>query len=146
MGSHMITTSMANEPAVTLGNPTNRTLVRDDTSHRCCVFSRVSKWLWSDRSVVDLKPHYNLRFPSQGRIETSGKTVDLVSSGMKIECEESEALAENMPCRACQSWGVTCDLQRPRCSHCLDEQILCFYVAPLRLTMARLEKQSAACM
>lgn len=69
MGSHMITTSMANEPAVTLENPINRTLVWDDASHRRCVFSRVSTWLWSDRSVVDLKPHYNLRCPSQGPIE-----------------------------------------------------------------------------
>ena len=146
MGSHMITTSMANEPAVTLENPINRTLVWDDASHCRCVFSRVSTWLWSDRSVVDLKPHYNLRCPSQGPIENSGKTVDLVSSGVKIECDGPEAVAENMPCRACQSSGMVCDIQRPRCSHCLDEQILYFYIAPLQPTIARLKKQSAACM
>ncbi|KAF9891640.1 hypothetical protein FE257_003651 [Aspergillus nanangensis] len=41
------------------------------------------------------------------------------------------------PCKGCQTWGASCDRQRPRCSHCLDQQILCFYVAPMRKSTRR---------
>lgn len=37
-------------------------------------------------------------------------------------------------CKTCQVKGKACDLQRPWCSECLDQQILCFYVSPLSRT------------
>lgn len=39
-----------------------------------------------------------------------------------------------IPCKACRVRGKTCDLQRPWCSECLDQQIPCFYVSPLSRT------------
>ncbi|KAL4781040.1 hypothetical protein BJX76DRAFT_336274 [Aspergillus varians] len=143
MSTQKMTTAIANEPAVTLVNSRNCTLVRDDAGHQRCVFSRVWEWLWPDRSVGDPKTHNNPQSPPQGLIETSGNTAHLVPPDAQIKF--SRCVPENMRCRACQSKGVECDLQRPRCSNCLDEQILCFYVAPLRLTMARSKKQRSAC-
>lgn len=143
MSSQKKTTTMANGPAVTLENSRNCAHVRDDAGHQRCVFSRVWKWLWPDRSVGNPETHNNPQSPPQGPIETSGKPIHLVSPGTQIK--SSEYLPQNMQCRACESMGVECDLQRPRCSHCLDEQILCFYVAPLRLAMARPKKQMSVC-
>lgn len=135
MSSQKMTTTTANEPAVTLENSRNCTLVWDDAGHQRCVFLRVWKWLWPDRSVGDPEAHKNPQSPPLGPIETSGEPAHVVSPGTQIK--SSECVPENMRCRACQSKGVECDLQRPRCSHCLDEQILCFYVAPLRLCGSR---------
>ena len=33
-------------------------------------------------------------------------------------------------CKACREWHVDCDHARPQCSHCTQEQLLCFYVDP----------------
>lgn len=33
-------------------------------------------------------------------------------------------------CKACREWHVDCDHARPQCSHCCQEQLLCFYVDP----------------
>lgn len=41
------------------------------------------------------------------------------------------------PCKACRTWGVACDRQQPHCSHCLDQQILCFYIRPPRKMVNR---------
>lgn len=87
--------------------------------------------------LVIQKPINNPQAPPQGLIETSGSPAHLVPPDAPSGC-----VPENMRCRGCQSKGVKRDLPRPRCSNCLDEQILCFYVAPLRLTMARSKKQS----
>jgi hypothetical protein len=34
-----------------------------------------------------------------------------------------------LPCKSCREWGSQCDGRQPRCTHCLDEQLMCFYVA-----------------
>ena len=39
-----------------------------------------------------------------------------------------------IPCKACRVRRKACDLQRPWCSECLDQQILCFYAPPLLMT------------
>jgi hypothetical protein len=33
-------------------------------------------------------------------------------------------------CKACREWHVVCDHAKPQCSHCCQEQILCFYIDP----------------
>ncbi|CAL5868028.1 uncharacterized protein PFLUO_LOCUS2251 [Penicillium psychrofluorescens] len=33
-------------------------------------------------------------------------------------------------CKACREWQVPCDQAHPQCSHCWQQQILCFYVTP----------------
>lgn len=48
---------------------------------------------------------------------------------------------ERTPCKGCRTQGVICDGRRPRCSHCVKEQVLCFYVTPLR--QARKRSRSA---
>ncbi|KAL4891802.1 hypothetical protein BDV59DRAFT_59002 [Aspergillus ambiguus] len=83
-----------------------------------CVLRRCVQWLWSTWIGGSSTPHSSLpeaRVCEQNPQET---------------VEEVERSA--YPCKACQAWGVTCDRQQPRCSHCLDQQILCFYVAPPR--------------
>ncbi|CAI7647094.1 unnamed protein product [Penicillium pancosmium] len=33
-------------------------------------------------------------------------------------------------CKACREWHIVCDHAKPQCSHCCQEQLLCFYVDP----------------
>ena len=44
---------------------------------------------------------------------------------------------EDFSCRTCRIRKVECDRALPQCSHCLHEQLLCFYVEPLRISKKR---------
>ncbi|KAL2819826.1 hypothetical protein BJX63DRAFT_428596 [Aspergillus granulosus] len=107
-----------------------------------CIISWFSKWFWPSRTGHTDR-HDPRRAPP---VETSATNVPrhLPSSdvGMRSDTSHHEQNDhENpFPCRACQAWGVQCDRQMPRCAHCLDQQILCFYVEPLRVTMKRARK------
>lgn len=99
-----------------------------NTVTNSCI-SRLSKWLWSSRSAPSAsKNTKTIAFRKHFTSDEVGSP-----SGHSIETA--------LPCRACQSWGVECDRQKPRCAHCLDQQILCFYVEPLRVTMKRSKKE-----
>ncbi|KAL3479371.1 hypothetical protein BJX99DRAFT_255628 [Aspergillus californicus] len=110
-----MTTTVA-QPVHTLETSPNYTLGQKNTISDTCIITRISNWLWSSRSC-DHPDHNN------PQSETSVKDVEIRSS--------------SIPCRSCQAWGVECDRQKPHCSHCLDQQICCFYVEPLRVTMKR---------
>ncbi|KAL3446894.1 hypothetical protein BJX65DRAFT_308519 [Aspergillus insuetus] len=131
------TTSL--EPSITA----NYTLAQETALPDPCITSWFSKWLWPsragrpDRHDACLGPH----------VETSATKVprQLPSSDVGIRSDashqhEHDRHENSFPCRACQAWGVQCDRQTPRCAHCLDQQILCFYVEPLRVTMKRARK------
>ncbi|KAI9375479.1 hypothetical protein BJX61DRAFT_128694 [Aspergillus egyptiacus] len=93
------------------------------------ITSWLSRWLWSFRSDEHSDPRAGV-----------GRTNDprhIASTDVEVQSSTSGQSETSPPCRACQAWGVKCDLQKPRCSHCLDQQILCFYVEPLRVTMKR---------
>lgn len=122
---------------------------------RTCVFQRFTKWLWSSWVAVPSEPqstvqnnprhgkdhNYSL---ASGTPDGSGTAGNNTPRYIPSEPpQEQIAEYEKYPCKACQAWGVTCDRQRPRCAHCLDQQILCFYVAPLPKTIRR-PKQSAS--
>ncbi|KAL4755835.1 uncharacterized protein BDW70DRAFT_145822 [Aspergillus foveolatus] len=93
--------------------PTNCAFVEKNTSCESCIISRLSKWLWSCRTT------------QPPLVEENARPV------------EDESSKNPFPCRACRASKVICDRQTPRCGHCLDQQILCFYVEPLRITMKR---------
>lgn len=65
-------------------------------------------------------------------------------NGLQEQSHDTDEDLENPSCKACRTWGVACDRQQPRCSHCLDQQILCFYVAPLRKTMKKSSRSRAS--
>ncbi|KAL4882665.1 hypothetical protein BJY04DRAFT_38475 [Aspergillus karnatakaensis] len=127
MRSQTMTTPIASPPAgpPETTSPTNYTLVQENTISNTCIISRLSKWLWSNQTCASP--------------ETSAKAV--TSTDVETRSSNSEPCESAFPCRGCQAWGVECDRQKPHCSHCLDQQILCFYVEPLRITMKR-SKQS----
>ncbi|KAL4868697.1 hypothetical protein BDV12DRAFT_95260 [Aspergillus spectabilis] len=132
MRSQTMTTSIASPPAGPLETPTNYTLVQKNAISNFCIISRLSKWLWSNQTGSSA--------------ETSVKSAsrhNLTSTDVETRSSNSGSLDSAFPCRGCQDWGVECDRQKPRCSHCLDQQILCFYVEPLRITMKR-SKQAKA--
>ncbi|KAL4902935.1 hypothetical protein BDW74DRAFT_54709 [Aspergillus multicolor] len=93
--------------------PTNCGLTQNNSACQSCILFRLSKWLWSCRTTPP---------PA---VEECTKPV------------EDESTKSSFPCRACKMSGEECDRQTPRCAHCLDQQILCFYVEPLRITMKR---------
>ncbi|BCS20373.1 uncharacterized protein APUU_20805S [Aspergillus puulaauensis] len=98
------------------------------------IIARVSKWLWSCRTTATTT------------IDTSAKagaTADVEHEIRSSSSDHHHAVENAFPCRACQAWGVECDRQKPRCTHCLDQQILCFYVEPLRVTMKRSKLEQA---
>ncbi|KAB8069779.1 hypothetical protein BDV29DRAFT_45114 [Aspergillus leporis] len=124
----MKTSIMANR----MESPTTCTFLRSNNCSKQCLMWRFSQWLWSswfigsteERPAVAELPscqkNTSSSWPSEGNPDVGQReqpTEDLERS--------------TYPCKACQAWGVACDLQKPRCAHCLDEQLLCFYVAPL---------------
>ncbi|KAL2847655.1 hypothetical protein BJX68DRAFT_268050 [Aspergillus pseudodeflectus] len=124
------TTSL--EPSMTA----NYKLTQETALSDPCPTSWFSKWLWPSRAGRPGPP-----------VETSATGVprQLLSSDVGIRSDasyqhEHDRHENPFPCRACQAWGVQCDRQTPRCAHCLDQQILCFYVEPLRVTMKRARK------
>ncbi|OJJ64675.1 hypothetical protein ASPSYDRAFT_39425 [Aspergillus sydowii CBS 593.65] len=99
------------------------------------IISWVSKWLWSCRATATTATDTSAK---------TGPTANVEHEIRSSTCTSEHHAVENaFPCRACQAWGVECDRQKPRCSHCLDQQILCFYVEPLRVTMKRSKMERA---
>ncbi|PYH49128.1 uncharacterized protein BP01DRAFT_287759 [Aspergillus saccharolyticus JOP 1030-1] len=114
-------------------------LARKNRIQRACLLKRLSQWLWSiwvinspetpaaliestDRSkftsatcATRKAPFYAYPVPDRPPADTP-----------------SHDSQSGQSCKACKAWGVPCDQVRPRCSHCLDQQILCFYVGPTR--------------
>ncbi|OJI98776.1 hypothetical protein ASPVEDRAFT_25627 [Aspergillus versicolor CBS 583.65] len=98
------------------------------------LISRISKWLWSCRTTSTTTTDTSAK---------AGPTADVEHHEIRSSTSDHHAVENAFPCRACQAWGVECDQQKPRCSHCLDQQILCFYVEPLRVTMKRSKLERA---
>ena len=129
--------------------------LRSRLPERTCFLRRFSQWLWSSWTVMPAESKPTIQNSprcgtDQNYTLVPGKTNGLgTAAGDTPRYIPNEApqeqipSRENYPCKACQAWGVTCDRQRPRCAHCLDQQILCFYVAPLPKTIRR-PKQPAA--
>ncbi|KAL5365865.1 hypothetical protein BJX96DRAFT_180220 [Aspergillus floccosus] len=104
-----------------IDNPAQYICLRD-TMGPTCILRRCAQWLWSTWTVS-----------SPSALSTLPE-----STGCAPDLPVEEVARSAYPCKACQAWGVTCDRQQPRCAHCLDQQILCFYVAPpLRATKSR---------
>lgn len=40
----------------------------------------------------------------------------------------TQTYTDSLGCKACGEWHVACDHAKPQCSHCYQQQILCFYV------------------
>lgn len=109
----------------------------------------LSEWFWSAWTINNSETH--------GSLMETFDVVDnsyLFSPAVDDECprlvRESalhgqchvDGNAEYTECKGCRARGVRCDGRRPRCSHCLDQQVLCFYVAPPRKLKARARSKS----
>lgn len=79
---------------------------------------RFAKWFWSGWTATDTT--------------TSTNDNDDNKNGITAHADY-----ETFPCRTCRMRKVECDRILPHCSHCLHEQLLCFYVEPLRITRKR---------
>ncbi|RAK96768.1 uncharacterized protein BO80DRAFT_496739 [Aspergillus ibericus CBS 121593] len=117
-----------------------------------CFLKRFSQWFWSAWMIAGSETHEALADPANRPGATNGAstsgagTARASSTGYEndIRLPEQSENKHSHPCKACQTWGVTCDQQKPRCSHCLDQQILCFYVTPPRRSMKRSTKPRSA--
>jgi hypothetical protein len=100
------------------------------------------QWFWSTLMIDGSSPQDSQAKPSDLRRgehhgqARKGSTFNTQGTSAAEQSHDDKD-EENPACKACRTWGVVCDRQRPRCSHCLDQQILCFYVAPLRKTMKK---------
>lgn len=123
-------------------------ILRAQSLERTCIFRRFYQWLWSSWTVVSSDPQPTVQNSTRrgtdpnytlasGKPNNGSGTADTPRYIPSEIPHEQISERENYPCKACQVWGVTCDRQRPRCAHCLDQQILCFYVAPLPKTIRR---------
>ena len=117
----------------------------EPTMRRRSALESLSQWFWSAWTINNSETH--------GSLVESFDVVDnsyLFAPSMDEECGRRPSLQEqcqvgpsdehiHTECKACQSRGVTCDGRRPRCSHCLEQQVLCFYVtrAPRKSRRAR---------
>ncbi|OJJ43048.1 hypothetical protein ASPZODRAFT_1208134 [Penicilliopsis zonata CBS 506.65] len=77
---------------------------------RDSVVSRVHQWLRAT--------------PPSGPAEEVTQTEFKATTSKRTDA----AAVSHIPCRACRESGIDCDCQKPRCSHCLHEQLLCFYI------------------
>ncbi|KAL3459412.1 hypothetical protein BJX64DRAFT_291239 [Aspergillus heterothallicus] len=122
---------------------TNYTFAQEAALPDPCITSWFSKWFWPSRAGRPDR-HDTRRGPP---VETSATKVprhlpssDVGNRSDASSHDDHDDHENPFPCRACQARGVQCDRQTPRCAHCLDQQILCFYVEPLRVTMKRARK------
>lgn len=112
------------------------------------------QWFWPAWMIDGAKPHdttdpsrtqHNYPQTSSCSRKTSRESASSQRPGTQTQEQSlADTDEENPACKACRTWGVSCDRQRPRCSHCLDQQILCFYVAPLRKTMKKSSKSRSS--
>ncbi|KAL2840678.1 hypothetical protein BJY01DRAFT_249898 [Aspergillus pseudoustus] len=139
-----MTTTMATQTLQTTAfepsmAPANYTLAQETALQDPCITSWFSKWFRPSRS--DRPDRHDARLGPPVEASATQVPRQLTSSDVGNRSDTSQDDHENpFPCRACQAWGVQCDRQTPRCAHCLDQQILCFYVEPLRVTMKRERK------
>lgn len=113
------------------------------------MFQRLSEWFWPQVTCDEFEYYEN--YPNSTNTHLSTTTTTTTTTTTKDGPMQSQASAckvcpelpdqqpqqqqENFACRSCRIRGVNCDRQRPHCSQCRDQQILCFFVTPLpRLT------------
>lgn len=134
----MSTTCPCQDPTST---PSPSPMEKSNMRRWSSALESLSEWFWSAWTINNSETH--------GSLMETFDVVDnsyLFSSAIDDECprlvrESASTLqyqcgvdgnAECTECKGCRARGVTCDGRRPRCSHCLDQQVLCFYVAPPR--------------
>ncbi|RAL13871.1 uncharacterized protein BO97DRAFT_28355 [Aspergillus homomorphus CBS 101889] len=121
-------------------------LARKNCIGRECILKRFSQWLWSAWRINRADPHDGGIGESTDRPKTTTYTYATRKTPiytLPAPEESTESLSPpDQPCKACKAWGVPCDQQRPRCSHCLDQQILCFYVPPVRKSTRKSTKST----
>ena len=108
-----------------------------------------SQWFWSAWTISNSKAHGSL-VDSFDIVDNGCILAPTMDNGDDEPCGQSQVhshcridIDKSLPCKACRTRGVTCDERRPRCSHCLEEQVLCFYVAPLRKGKGKRRSKSA---
>ncbi|PWY89632.1 hypothetical protein BO94DRAFT_42786 [Aspergillus sclerotioniger CBS 115572] len=143
------TDAMSDTVARPIGESVSHELARNNQMGGECFLKRFSQWFWSVWMIAGSETHDALADPANrsrgtncaskpnghGTTRTSGGEND---TGLQEQSKHSH------PCKACQTWGAVCDQQKPRCSHCLDQQILCFYVSPPRRSTKRSTKARSA--
>lgn len=61
--------------------------------------------------------------------ENSSSGEQHIQAKMEMDAKNATLVRESAPpCKSCREWKTACDRQRPRCSHCLHEQLMCFYI------------------
>lgn len=112
-----------------------------------CVLKCFSRWYWqawmvggsrASESIPEFPDTQDSKLPSvhqdlpglaQRRSDTIGTPFAYLEFGRGLEGLPANGPAlKSHPCMACKAWGVPCNQQRPRCTHCLEQQLLCFYV------------------
>jgi len=140
----IIPTSHQNMAAVQttprLSNPMHCAPLGQDDLPKSGFFRRLSQWFWPVTFYETDYDDYNITSPPRLAPEHSASPQFDITRGLR---KQSGADDTNSPCKTCRMAGIACDGRRPHCSQCLNEQTLCFYVDPLRVSKKK-RKQSAA--
>lgn len=122
-----------------LSNPMHCAPLGQDNLPKSGFFRRLSQWFWP---VAYYETEYNdyniINYPKLAPEHSASPQFD-ITSGLPKQSGGDDSIS---PCKTCRMAGIACDGQRPHCSQCLNEQTLCFYVDPLRVSKKR-RKQSA---
>lgn len=123
--------------------PTGRSNVRSQST-----LQNLAMWFWSAWTINNSETHgsqiESFDAVDNSYLFTPATGEDAKQAPAKREQPQTKNGNEEATCRACCSCGVVCDGRRPQCSHCYHEQLLCFYVPPVRKTKRKTKPSRAA--
>lgn len=117
----------------------NNNNIRQRESNNNNTLKRLSQWFWSGWTTTGTATATATASASTNSRNNTHTQLGNETSPAKPTAYEIENPTDHeaFPCRTCRIRKVECDRLLPRCSHCLDEQLLCFYVEPLRISRKR---------
>lgn len=117
-----------------------------DSNTKPTMFQRLADWLWP-QVYDDVDYYYYIETQPQTTSTTAtNESSPLHQATHSSSCRDASksSTQADIACRSCRVQGLDCDRRLPHCSQCRDQQVVCFFVAPLpRLTKTTPAKSTA---
>ena len=126
------------DPTATPNTPedgSSASAVSKPSMRRWSALESLSQWFWSAWTISNSETHGSLveafdavdnsYLFAPSTDEEDGRCCAPVQEQCQVSPSDKHA---HVDCKMCRSHGISCDGRRPRCSHCLEQQVLCFYV------------------
>ncbi|RJE25440.1 hypothetical protein PHISCL_02196 [Aspergillus sclerotialis] len=102
---------------------------------RWSALESLSQWFWSAWTINNSETHGSLveAFDVVDNSYLFAPSADEEYGRCRVPAQEQYQVNPSdqhghTECTMCRSHGIVCDRRRPRCSHCVEQQVLCFYV------------------